>query len=110
MPGSVVVHLEGASTGVTARIMKRRPPYWFQARRRFYLRNYGAFYTAMVDAATIIGLALWRLRRLIQRKPDRDPPHLLMDLIRNSVFCTGFAVRTVDNPAMEQTRHCAPSA
>jgi len=104
VPASCVVHLEGASTGVTARIVKRRPPYWFQARRRFFLRNYGAIYTALVDAASIIGLALWRLRRWAQRKPDTDPPHMLGDLIRNSVFFTGFAVRIVENPAMKESQ------
>jgi N-acetylglucosaminyl-diphospho-decaprenol L-rhamnosyltransferase len=110
VPASCVVHLEGASTGVTARVVKRRPAYWFQARRRFFLRNHGAIYTAMVDAAAIIGLALWRLRRWVQRKPDDDPPHMLMDLIRNSVFCTGFAVRIVENPAMKQFQQCPASA
>ena len=104
VPQSCVVHLEGASTGVTARIIKRRPPYWFQARRRFFLRNYGAIYTALVDAASIIGLALWRIRLLVQRRRDDDPPHLLGDLIRNSVFCTGFAVRVVENPAMKEAQ------
>jgi len=104
VPASCVVHLEGASTGVTARLVKRRPPYWFEARRRFFLRNYGAIDTALVDAASIIGLALWRLRRWVQRKPDNDPPHMLMDLIRNSVFCTGFTVRVVENPAMKESQ------
>lgn len=104
VPASVVVHLEGASTGVTARIVKRRPPYWFQARRRFFLRNYGAIYTALVDAACIVGLMLWRLRRFIERKPDTDPPHMLGDLVRNSVFLTGFAVRVVENPALKEAQ------
>jgi N-acetylglucosaminyl-diphospho-decaprenol L-rhamnosyltransferase len=104
VPESCVVHLEGASTGVTGRIVKRRPTYWFQARRRFFLRNYGAFYTAMVDAVSIIGFAFWRLIRWLGRKPDVDPPHMLTDLIRNSVFLTGFDVRVVENPAMKEAQ------
>jgi N-acetylglucosaminyl-diphospho-decaprenol L-rhamnosyltransferase len=105
VPQSCVVHLEGASTGITARVVKRRPPYWFQARRRFFLRNYGAIYTALVDAASILGLALWRIRRWVSRSVDNDPPHMLSDLIRNSVFFTGFAVRVVENPAMKEAQH-----
>lgn len=99
VPDSGVVHLEGASTGIQARVVKRRPEYWFQARRRFFLKNHGAIYTALVDAAFLVGFALWRLRRRIQRKPDTDPPHMLLDSWRNSVFFTGFKVRDVKNPA-----------
>ena len=37
------------------------------------------------------------------RKPDTDPPHLLIDSIRHSVFCAGFRVPVVENPAMCNT-------
>jgi GT2 family glycosyltransferase len=104
VPESRVIHLEGASTGLSPFVERppRRPDYWFQARRRFFLRNYGAFYTALADAAFISGYALWRVRRWLQRKPDTDPPHMLIDSIRHSVFCTGTQVRVVENPAMRQ--------
>ena len=102
VPESGVVHLEGASTGIQARVAKRRPEYWFQARRRFFLKNHGALYTALVDAAFLVGFALWRVRRRIQRKPDTDPPHMLLDSWRNSVFLTGFKLRDVKNPALSQ--------
>jgi N-acetylglucosaminyl-diphospho-decaprenol L-rhamnosyltransferase len=97
---SRVVHLGGASTGVAPKVTKRRPAYWFQARRRFFLKSYGKAYTVLADTALIVGHALWRLRRWIQRKPDTDPAHFLIDLIRHSVFCTGFRVIEVENPAM----------
>ena len=80
-------------------MVKRRPDYWFQARRRFFLKNYGKLYTALADAAFLGGFALWRLRRRLQRKPDTDPPHMLVDSFRHSVFCTGFELRDVENPA-----------
>ena len=103
VPGSRVVHLEGASTGINwqERRPGRRPKYWFQARRRFFLRNYGAVYTALCDLAFVCGFALWRMRRILQRKEDRDPPGLLWDSIRESVFLVGFRVREVENPAMQ---------
>jgi len=100
VPESIVIHLEGASTGITVQNLKRRPEYWFQARRRFFLKNYGALYTLLTDTAFLSGLALWRLRRRIQRKPDSDPAHILIDSLRNSVFMTGFELRVVQNPAM----------
>jgi GT2 family glycosyltransferase len=100
VPESRIVHLEGASTGVANRVVKRRPDYWFQARRRFFLKNHGPFYTALADAAFIGGFAAWRMRRVIQRKPDTDPPRMLSDAIRHSVFQTGFAVKEVENPAL----------
>jgi hypothetical protein len=104
VPESRVIHLEGATTGVaTGRIERRRPAYWFQARRRYFLKNHGARYTALVDAAFILGFAAWRLRRWIQRKPDTDPPHMLGDSIRHSVFRAGFEVPVVENPALRET-------
>ena len=102
VPGSRVMHLEGASTGIVDRAVKRRPAYWFAARRRFFLKSYGPVYTAMVDAAFIAGFAGWRLRRRLQGKPDTDPPHMLADSIRNSVFVAGFSPSEVENPAMKQ--------
>jgi len=103
VPASKITHLEGASTGIKGganREVKRLPSYWFQARRRFFLKNHGKFYTAMADAAFLLGFATWRLRRWLQRKPDTDPPHLLVDSFRHSVFRTGFALREVENPAL----------
>jgi GT2 family glycosyltransferase len=103
VPESKVVHLEGQSTGISGTAPtkpKRRPAYWFQARRRFYLKNHGAAYTALADAAFLVGFAAWRLRRRLQGKPDMDPDRFLADSFRHSVFRTGFAVREVENPAM----------
>jgi GT2 family glycosyltransferase len=100
VPDSKIIHLEGASTGVANRLVKRRPPYWYQARRRFFLKSYGKLYTAVADAAFLFGFSLWKLRCWIQRKPDTAPPHTLSDSIRHSVICTGFQLTEVENPAM----------
>ncbi len=100
IPESVVTHLEGKSTGIATNVVKRRPDYWFQARRRYYLKSHGALYTALVDAAFIAGYAAWRLRRRIQGRPENDPAHFLWDFIRHSVFVTGFELREVENPAI----------
>jgi N-acetylglucosaminyl-diphospho-decaprenol L-rhamnosyltransferase len=91
LPESRVVHLVGQSSGVTdtKRPPKRLPTYWFNSRRYYFLKNHGWFYTALTDAVFMLGLSLLSLRRVIQRKPNTDPPQLLSDFFLNSVFLKG---------------------
>lgn len=105
VPSGSVTHLGGQSTGVDQIAVrpKRRPKYWYLARRRYFLKNHGALHTALADASFLLGYSLWRLRRWVQRKPDTDPPHTLWDAFRYSVFCTGFKLNTVPNPALQGT-------
>jgi N-acetylglucosaminyl-diphospho-decaprenol L-rhamnosyltransferase len=103
VPESRVVHLEGASTGVATHGQpKRRPAYWHQARRRFFLNNYGIGYTALADLVFILGYAIQRLRCWLQRKPVAHTPHMLVDSIRQSVFLAGIKVPVVENPALRK--------
>lgn len=94
IPESKVMHIAGQSTGVTARNVqpRRLPDYWFNSRRRYFLKNHGFWYTLLVDTVWIVGFAIWRVRRVIQRKPDLDPPFMLQDFIRNSVFYKGSKI------------------
>lgn len=91
VPQSRVVHLVGQSSGVTdtKRPPKRLPQYLFDSRRRYFLKNYSFLYAALADAFRASGFAIWRMRRVVQRKPDTDPPQFLIDLLRNSVFLKG---------------------
>ncbi|MCC7350627.1 MAG: glycosyltransferase family 2 protein [Phycisphaerales bacterium] len=92
VPASRVVHLVGQASGVTdPRLRKRRPAYWFESRRRYFVKNHGAMYALLADAAWTGGFALWRVRRFLQRRQDTDPPKLLGDFLRHSVFVRGFA-------------------
>lgn len=88
IPESRVVHLVGQSTGVTdtRRSPQRMPQYWFESRRRYFLKFHGAFYTALADLLWMTGFALWRLRRWVFKKPDSDPPYFLWDFFRNSLW------------------------
>ena len=90
VPQSRVMHIAGQSTGVTSKegSLKRLPQYLFESRQRYFVKNHGLFYAALVDLVWSIGFILWRLRQFIQRKPDTDPPYLLWDSLRNSVFFT----------------------
>ena len=91
VPSARIVHLIGQASGVTgtATQNKRRPAYWFEARRRYFTKNYGLLYTMVADLVFIAGFASWRLRRVIQRKPDQDPAHFLRDFVTQSVFLKG---------------------
>ena len=86
VPASRVVHFVGQASGVTdpRQTHRRRPAYWFESRRRYFLRNHGWPYAVLADLSFTVCFALWRLRRAIQAKPDRDPPKLLGDFLRHS--------------------------
>ena len=94
VPQSRVYHAVGAATGISDHRKKapRRPAYWFESRRRFFIKNFGKATALMSDVALLSGFAIWRLRRAIQRKPDLDPPHFLGDLFFHSVFRKGFSI------------------
>ncbi len=104
VPESRIVHLVSKTTGITdvENRPKRRPSYWFGARRHYFLKNFGPWHATLADLAAIIGLCLWKLRLVVGRKPNPDPPHLLTDLIRHSVFRTGFQIQPVANPALSE--------
>lgn len=86
VPASRVVHLVGRASGVTGndRARRRRPAYWFEARRRYFLEHHGRLYLLLADAVWIAAFTLWRLRRALTGKPDADPPALLGDSIYHS--------------------------
>lgn len=88
VPQSRVMHISGQSTGLTSKeaLRKRLPQYLFDSRRRYFVKNHGWLYAALADLAWTAGFSLWSLRQIIQRKPDLDPPNLLSDFLRNSVF------------------------
>jgi GT2 family glycosyltransferase len=94
VPASRVVHLVGAVSQVSdsRKHRKRRPAYWFESRRRYFVKNHGRVYAALADLSFLIGFTLWRMRRFVQRKEDPDPPKLWMDSILQSVFFRGWSV------------------
>jgi hypothetical protein len=91
VPASRVVHLVGSISQLSdhRKHRARRPAYWFNSRRRYFLKNHGSAYTALADLSFLIGFSLWRFRRFVQRKEDPDPPRLLRDSLAHSVFFRG---------------------
>ncbi len=84
VPGSRVVHLVGQSSGVTAASEKRRrrPRYWFEARRRYFRSNHGRAKSFAADLTHALAYSTYRVRRVVQRKPDQDPHLMLWDFVR----------------------------
>jgi hypothetical protein len=82
------MHIGGQSTGVDVANQqpKRLPQYCFDSRRRYFIKNYGLLYAAIADLLWMMGFTLWKIRQIIQRKPNNDPPHYLRDFWQNSVL------------------------
>jgi GT2 family glycosyltransferase len=96
VPQSRVIHLEGAASGISdprKKAPRRRPAYWFESRHRFFLKNYGSLALMLADILWMAGFSLWRVRRILQRKPDSDPPHFLKDFFTHSFFCKGLHLK-----------------
>ena len=87
-PDSKVFHISGASTGINNKqtVAKRKPSYWFESRRYFYIKNYGKAYFLLVDTLFFIGFASWKLRALIQKKDKPIPQYLVRDTFKHSVL------------------------
>lgn len=93
-PRSRVIHVQAAATELVGPKSKgkQRPTYWFESRRRYFVKHHGPAYAMAADAFWATGYLTWRVRRILQRKPDPDPPKLLRDFILNSVFAKGFKI------------------
>lgn len=94
VPESRVVHLVGQASGVTAKHeekkrSKRRPAYWFESRRRFWLKNHGPITATLADGLYILGMAVRRVRGMVTGYPVTDPERFYRDFIRHSVFMKG---------------------
>ncbi len=89
-PSSHVVHLVGQSSGVTdiQQGRKRRPGYWFQARRRYLTSHLGRAGTVLADLGWSLGFSTFRVRQWLQRKPDTTPRNLLRDFIYHNFLHT----------------------
>jgi N-acetylglucosaminyl-diphospho-decaprenol L-rhamnosyltransferase len=103
VPQSRVFHVAGASTGMVDRPPepRRLPRYWFESRRRYFIKNHSRAYAMATDLVWIVAHALWRLRRVLQRKPGFEPPHVFGDFVRHSSLVTS---QIAVNPAVAKSR------
>ena len=100
VPDARIVHLVGASSGVTAdnAWKKARPAYWYHARRRYFLKHHGFFTTLVIDAAELFGAAFGLLLRRIRGLPPHKPRHYLRDFWRYSAWRQGPRLPVVEAP------------
>lgn len=76
---SAVAHIGSVSTGMKR--WARVPGFWLDSRWHYFSKNHGRAHAAVATLMHVLGGALWRVRRVIQRKPPADPSHFLRDLI-----------------------------
>jgi N-acetylglucosaminyl-diphospho-decaprenol L-rhamnosyltransferase len=86
VPSSRVVHLVGQSSGVTdpSKRRNRVPGYWFEARKRYFLKNHGKTGTTLANLAWTAGAISFKARNTIQRKPDDSPQGYFRDFVRHN--------------------------
>lgn len=83
IPASRVVHLEGAATGIR-KTAARRARYWYDSRRRFFVKHHGVAGLMLADLLWALGRASLNLRRLLHLgggDPAADPLHFMYDLL-----------------------------
>ena len=88
VPTSRVMHIAGQSTKVTVRDdkPKRLPDYWFESRRRYFIKNYGVLHTFLIDFATLLGNVIGKIKRILTNKQHEEVPYYISDIFRHSVF------------------------
>lgn len=77
-PRSRVRHIGGASTGVDERAMAnqrrpRKPAYWYQSRRLYFLRAHGRMVAAGAAIAWLVGHGIWKARYILGLAPNTHP-------------------------------------
>lgn len=92
VPDGVVTHRQAQATGIThnRKGKQRYPDYWFDSRRRFFVKNRGKTQAVLADLAFLFGYTTFRVRAVLQRKEDEEPPHFWRDFVRNSTLVKGF--------------------
>lgn len=95
VPASRVLHLCGQSTGVTGARRNERavPRYWFESRRRYFLKHHGPTYTTLADLAWLAGGALRKLRGR-----DDGPPRRYGDFVSYNLAMRADEARKHPDP------------
>jgi GT2 family glycosyltransferase len=87
VPEARVLHLEGASTGIRS-VSKRRAAYWYDSRRRYFIKHNGAAGLVLADLLWAAGRCTYLLRRVLglgAQAPASDPQWLMFDLLWGDV-------------------------
>jgi len=82
LPHARIVHREGASTNIGA-TKERRKAYWYESRRRYFVKAYGVTGLIVADAFWAVGRLSLAARRLLRLGGDcsSDPARFAGDLL-----------------------------
>jgi GT2 family glycosyltransferase len=81
VPQARVLHLEGAATGIRA-AAKRRPAYWYDSRRRFFVKHHGVPGLLAADLLWAAGRLSYLVRLALGlAKRGNDPRYFMFDLL-----------------------------
>lgn len=83
VPDSVVMHIEGASTDIHIKSV-RRPAYWYNSRRRYFVKHYGVMGLILTDLLWSVGRTSYLLRRILRlgaQSPNNDPKWFMLDVL-----------------------------
>ena len=69
---AAVDHVGGLSTGLGDKT-RRMPKYWFESRRRYFVKHHGRLYAAACDAAWICGHAIFKAKISLLRRDAWTP-------------------------------------
>ncbi len=86
VPASRVMHIEGASTGI--KLVRRRPQYWYESRRRLFVKLYGVIGLFVADVLWLFGRISYISRRFLKlgaQKPNNDPKWFMFDLLYGDI-------------------------
>jgi GT2 family glycosyltransferase len=82
VPESIVMHIEGASTGIKS--TKRRPAYWYNSRRRYFVKHSGISALILADLLWSFGRLTFFIRRFLRLGAQGslpDPKYYSFDLL-----------------------------
>jgi N-acetylglucosaminyl-diphospho-decaprenol L-rhamnosyltransferase len=88
-----VGHIGALSTGMRDS-SRRMPRYWFESRRRYFVKHHGRLYAAACDAAWLCGHAILRVKTILARHHETFRPNIGRDFLR-------FSLANVLKPAPE---------
>lgn len=94
--GGVATNLRDPATGLALR--KRQPRYWYDARRRYFMRTGGAPMLLAAGAAWLAGRMIGLLRVLAGHRPGDAVPHELRDMMAFSLWPRREDVRRAPLP------------
>jgi GT2 family glycosyltransferase len=81
---AAVEHVGGLSTGIKDQ-NRRTPRYWFDSRRRYYVKHHGRLYAAACDVAWLCGHAIFKARNRLLGRIDARHHQAGRDLFRYGV-------------------------